>query len=70
MTDMQKSVGTRIKEARDKAKLKQGELAELADISTSYAGQVERGEKNASTPVLTRIAEALSIPLRHRVRTR
>ena len=38
-------------------------LAELADLSGNYIGQVERGTGNPTLDVLAAIAKALNVPL-------
>lgn len=63
MTNSQENIGSRIKEARLKAGLSQEVLAELTSISTSFMGQIERGERSPSMPVLTRLSKALEFPL-------
>lgn len=65
MTDWQKIIGNRIRQARINLGLSQETLTELADIHGSYIGQVERGEKAPSVPVLVKISDALRIPLNH-----
>lgn len=65
MVDVQKSVGVRVREAREKGGLSQQALAEIVDLSTSHIGQIERGERNASMPSIRRIAEALGVPLKN-----
>lgn len=65
MSEKQKGLGGRIRDARLNAKISQESLAELAEVHVSYIGQVERGEKNPSVKVLARIAQALKIPLSH-----
>ena len=55
------SIGKNIKYYRKLRKLRQGDLAEKADLSTNYIGMVERGEKIPSVESLISIANALSI---------
>jgi len=47
--------------------LSQEQLAEKADLSYKYVGEVERGCVNVSLDSLVRIAKALRIPLRELV---
>ena len=56
-TDLSK----RIKEARQRKKLTQEQLAEKAEISTYYLGEVERGAKVPSLKVFVALADALVI---------
>ena len=57
----QNALGKRIKEARKKLKLTQEELAEKAKISNVYLGEIERGTKIPSVPVLVDLIEALEV---------
>lgn len=63
MNSSHETIGSRIKEARLKAGLSQEVLAELAEISTSFMGQLERDERSPSMPVLTRISKTLELPI-------
>jgi len=53
--------GKRIKERRKKLHLTQEALAELADISASFVGAIERGEKKMSVETFCKLAERLEI---------
>lgn len=55
------SVGSNIKWYRKKAGLTQVALAEKANISRSYLGDVENGRYNVSLDVLERLAKALNV---------
>ena len=57
----QNALGKRIKEARKKLKLTQEALAEKAKISNVYLGEIERGTKIPSVPVLVDLIEALEV---------
>lgn len=48
---------------QDKTKFESERLAELSGCHTTYIGQVERGEKNATLESVEKIACALNIPL-------
>jgi len=63
MEEFIKTVGERIRQYRVQADLTQEQLAEKADLHTTYIGQVERGEKNISVKCLKQILNALGIPL-------
>ena len=63
-------IGSRIREARNAAKLSQAELAELAEVSPQFISLVENGRKQVSLKVLLCIADALSVPLDQLVRTK
>lgn len=58
-----KKVGMNIKIERIKRSISQEKLAEMAEISSSTMGTVERGEKSASVQTLAKIADALDIKL-------
>ena len=57
-------LGEAIRAQRQAANLSQEKLAELADLSRNYIGEVERGETNISIEVLARIAKALRVHIR------
>ncbi|MBZ9633144.1 helix-turn-helix domain-containing protein [Clostridium sp. FP1] len=56
-------IGSKIKEYRNKEGLTQVELANKANISRSYLGDVEKNRYNASVETLQKIAAALGIPV-------
>ncbi|MEK6655808.1 MAG: helix-turn-helix transcriptional regulator [Nitrospirota bacterium] len=56
-------LGLSIKRQREQKKISQEKLAELADIHTSYIGQIERGLRFPSLKVLFKIADALNVKL-------
>ena len=56
-------IGLRIKLERTKQNLTQEQLAELADISSSYLSAIERGKQSISLDYTNRIADALKIPV-------
>lgn len=57
-------VGQNIRACRKQARLTQEKLAEKADLTYKYVGEVERGVVNISLDSLTRIARALRVKLR------
>jgi len=57
-------VGQNIRACRKQAHLSQEKLAEKADLSYKYLGEVERGVVNISLGSLVRIAKALRVKLR------
>ncbi len=57
-----KAVGQRIREERKKLGLSRGELAEFVGLSDYYIGQLERGERQMSLPVLINITSCLRVP--------
>lgn len=54
-----KFVGSRMKEKRKELELTQKEVAERADISFQYYGQIERGKNSPSLETTSNIAKAL-----------
>lgn len=58
-----KLLGKRIKLERQKNNLTQEQLAEKVDISSSYMGQIERGERNVTIDNLIRIANVLNVSI-------
>lgn len=54
-------LGQRIREERLKLNLTQEQLAESVDISISYMGQIERGERSLTLDTLIRLVNRLSI---------
>ena len=54
-------IGKRIKYIRTEKGISQEELAEAADITTNYIGQIERGQRNPTLSILENIASALGI---------
>jgi len=58
-----RTVGQNIRKHRKKACLSQEQLAEKADLSYKFVGEVERGQENISLDALFRIATALRVRL-------
>lgn len=56
-------VGQRIRNYRTSQNLSQEKLAEMAGCHSTYIGQIERGEKNATLESIEKIATALKVPL-------
>jgi transcriptional regulator with XRE-family HTH domain len=56
-----KKLGQRFKEAREKKKMTQVQVAKKAGMNTNYYAVIERGEINPSFETLKKIAEALNI---------
>src|SRR5438105_1065595 len=55
--------GKAVRQLRLSKKLSQEELADLAQIHRTYIGDVERGTRNISLINMSRIAQALGVPL-------
>lgn len=56
-----KSIGQNIQKNRNNLKLTQEALAEMANLSVSYMGAIERGEKLPKLKAFINIANALEI---------
>lgn len=54
-------LGSRICSARKEKRLTQEALAEKVDISLTYMGEIERGEKYPSMNVFIKLVEALDV---------
>lgn len=63
MSNIAVLIGENIRMLRKNRGLSQEQLALRADINASYMGQVERGEKNPTIDVLSKIALALQTPI-------
>ena len=63
-TNLRKVLGETIRTQREAADLSQEKLAELADLSRNYIGELERGETNVSIEALARVAKALRVRVR------
>lgn len=56
-----KRLGERIREERLKLNLTQAKLAEAVDISDTYMGAIERGERSLTLDTLVRLANRLGV---------
>ncbi|HAX61720.1 MAG TPA: hypothetical protein DCX95_04055 [Elusimicrobia bacterium] len=56
-----KRIGRQIKEARMRQKMTQEELAEETEISTSFLGMIERGQRIPSLMTISKICNSLNI---------
>jgi transcriptional regulator with XRE-family HTH domain len=61
--DVRPAFGNRIRELRKARGLSQEELSHRAGLDYRYIGGVERGERNPSLISITRLANALDVPL-------
>lgn len=52
-------IGSKIREERKRQKLTQEKLAEMAGISLSFLGHIERGTRKLSVDTLVKICDAL-----------
>ena len=63
MSQLAVCIGQRIRNYRIQKELSQEELAEKCGLHSTYIGQIERGEKNATIESISKIAGGLSLPL-------
>jgi transcriptional regulator with XRE-family HTH domain len=61
--DVQKIVGTNIKNIRESKKLSQEKLADLSNLDRTYIFSIEKGRRNISIKVLFKIAKALDVSI-------
>jgi transcriptional regulator with XRE-family HTH domain len=57
-------VGEAVRAKRTKARLSQERLAEKADFSRNYIGDIERAEKKVTLETLAKLAKALKCRVR------
>lgn len=68
MAEINKQVGLKIRECREKKNWTQEQLAFEADLHRAYIGQIERGEKNIGLINLEKIAKALDLKVKELLR--
>ena len=56
-----KKLGKRIREERRRLNLTQAQLAEAVDISDTYMGAIERGERSLTLDTLVRLVNRLGV---------
>ena len=56
-----KKLGERIREERRRLNLTQAQLAEAVDISNTYMGAIERGERSLTLDTLVRLVNRLGV---------
>lgn len=61
MADSRLLVGKRIRSLRKIRDLSQEELAEKADISSKYLGEIERGKSNLTIDILEKLSASLEV---------
>lgn len=57
-------LGQKIRIERQKRKMSQEKLAELADLNRNFVGMIERGETNLTIKKLENIANALNMNIK------
>jgi transcriptional regulator with XRE-family HTH domain len=63
MRELLKTVGQRVRSAREDLGLSQEQLAERAGLHVSYVGQIERGLREPSLKSLLGVAQGLNLRL-------
>ncbi len=63
MNKMAEVLGKRIRSLRQAKGISQERLAELSELHSTYIGQIERGEKNASTDSIYKISKGLGVKM-------
>ena len=58
-----KRLGTRIREERKRLNLTQAQLAEVVEISDTYMGAIERGERSLTLDTLVRLVNRLGVTI-------
>jgi transcriptional regulator with XRE-family HTH domain len=58
-----KNLGKRVRALREKRKWSQEELAHQSGLARSFAGAIERGEKDLRLTTLTKLANTFRIPI-------
>ncbi len=61
MTDLQEIMGRVVRRERQDRRLTLKDLADKANLSVVYVGEIERGQKYPSANVLEKLAEALEL---------
>lgn len=56
-------LGLKIRIERQKKRISQEKLAELANLNRNFIGMIERGETNVTVKNLESIANALQLPI-------
>lgn len=62
--DVQRAVGTKIRQLRLKRKLSQDVFADVSGIHRAQVGAIERGEMNMTLRTLKTVADALKVKIR------
>lgn len=64
MVTTRENIAKQVRDAREKVKLTQAEVAEKAEITTNYYAMIERAEVNANSDILGRIGKVLKISIK------
>ncbi len=60
-TKIRKELGIKLKEAREKQKLTQADVAENTDMTVNYYAMVERGETNLTHDKISKLFKFLKL---------
>ncbi len=63
MEDIKRRFGKQLKQLRTQQGLTQQQLAERADVSISFLGNIERGAKSPTIDTMQKLSHALHVPL-------
>lgn len=63
MDDLRAAFGQRVRKRRERLGLSQQQLAERADLDTTYISGIERGRRNPGLNALAQLAKALNLSL-------
>lgn len=61
--DVKKKFGSKLKKLRLDKKMSQETLAHCADLDRTYIPSIEKGERNVSIEVISKLAKALEVDI-------
>jgi len=56
------NIGLTIREIRTRKGLKQGEVARMCNVTQTHLSLIEKGKKNPSSELISKLGDALDIP--------
>ncbi len=63
--DIKEEFGKRLNQLRKERKMSQEKLAELSELNRPYISAIEQGKRNISLEVISKLAQALDIEIKH-----
>lgn len=63
LSELKQQIGRNIRALRNQRKWSQDALAECAELSCKFIGEVERGQVNPSLDTLRKVADALEVEI-------
>jgi transcriptional regulator with XRE-family HTH domain len=63
--DIKEEFGKRLNQLRKERKMSQEKLAELSELNRPYISAIEQGKRNVSLEVISKLAQALNIEIKH-----